>query len=306
MKRILITIVLDVVLSFYCLSNPVVTSIPFQLNKKFIIVHASADGKKGNFLLDTGVSEMILNNKHFNGKLTDSHFYGIHGNEIEKETKFVRFYLEGFEKKTIAILTDFNALESMTGVELLGVIGNNIFKNCELVIDYTFKELTIYQLDKNGIPLSSKEIHQNSLDTLSFLWVLGIPLVEVYANGKLLKMLVDSGATANVIDENEVEGLNTDLNLLREVSLISFGPEKVSVKYQLIDKLRVGKLICPPMKTLFVSLDHLNEIQTRSNVHGILGYEFMSNFRVAINFKKREVYLWDRESVELQWILANK
>lgn len=305
MKSIFFAILLHFALPLYSLANPAITSVSFQLKKKFIIVQASVNGKRGHFIFDTGVSDIILNNKYFTGKLTGDKFYGIHGNEVEKEFALIRIDIEGFEKKAVATVTDFTALERLTGLELLGVVGNAIFKDCEVVLDYIFKEVTIYRLDKKGIPLFSKKLHQTAMDTLPFVTKKGVPLVEVNVNGERLTMIVDSGATANVMDRSEFNRLNTGSSPVLEVSLVGFGSEKVSVKSQSIDKLRVGLLTCPPMKTLIVDLDHLNLTQNGRRVEGVLGYEFLSNFRVAINFKKREIYLWDRESVELQWALAN-
>jgi hypothetical protein len=306
MKAILFAIVLNVVVPFYSLSNPTVTSVSFQLTRNLIIVKASVNGREGLFILDTGVSEIILNNRYFNGMPTGEKFYGISGSEMDKEIEAIRFDIGGFEKNVVAIVTDFTALEKISGLELFGVIGNSIFKNCEVVLDYIFKELTIYQLDKKGNRLTSKNIHQRPLDTLSIIIGRGVPYVEVNANGQRLKMSVDSGATANVMDIRGMDRLNSSFLQVTEGSMASFGPKKVPVKSQIIDKLIVGNLSCPPMKTLFVNMDHLNKSPSGIRVDGILGYEFLSNFRVAINFRKKEIYLWDRESVEQQWAIASK
>ncbi|WP_373495063.1 hypothetical protein [Aquiflexum sp.] len=305
MKTILLAIALDLLLPFYSLSNPAVTTIPFQLSRNLIIVQASVNGKSGLFIMDTGVSEIILNNRYFYGNPTDDRFYGISGSEMVKEVDFIRFNLGGFEKQVFAIVTDFSALEKTSGLELFGVIGNSIFKNCELVLDYTFKELTIYQLNKRGNRLSPKNIHQIPLDTLPFTLGNGVPFIEVLANGKRLKMSVDSGASANVMDIQEIDQ-NSSTKRVAQQSLASFGPKEVSVKSQIIENLMVGNLLCPPMKTLYVNLDHFNKSQSGIKVSGILGYEFLSNFRVAINFRKKEIYLWDRETVELQWAIASR
>jgi len=305
MKATLFAIVLYLVLPFYSFSNPSVTSISFQLTRNLIIVQASVNGKEGLFILDTGVSEIILNNRYFNGERTGDKFYGISGSEMEKEVQFIKFDIGGFEKQLFAIVVDFTALEKVSGLELFGVVGNSIFKNCEVVLDYTFKELTIYQLDKKGNRFSSKNIHQRPMDTLSFIVGKGVPYVEVNANGQRLKMSVDSGASANVMDIEGIDRMNLSFSKVMKGSMASFGPEIVPVKSQIIDKMVVGKLLCPPMKTLFVDLDHLNKSHSGKRVDGILGYEFLSNFRVAINFRKKEIYLWDRESVEQQWALAS-
>ena len=66
MKALLSAIVLNVLLPFCSFSNPDVTSIPFQLHGKLVIVEAEVNGKRP-FHPRYGVSEIILNNQYFNG-----------------------------------------------------------------------------------------------------------------------------------------------------------------------------------------------------------------------------------------------
>ncbi|AVR44017.1 hypothetical protein C7S20_01365 [Christiangramia fulva] len=308
MKAIIFAIVLDLLLPIYSWSNPTVTSVSFELTRELIIVKAAVNGREGLFILDTGVSEVILNNRYFNGRPTGDKFYNINSTEMDKEIEVIRFNIGGFEKKVVATVTDFTAMEKFTGLELFGVVGNSIFKNCELVLDYIFKKVTIYQLDKKGNRMSSKNIHKKPLDTLSFFTGRGLPFIAVNLNGQRLNMIVDSGASANVMDIRQIKRLNLGLRI-QEDSLAGFGSKGVSVKSQKIDNLIVGNLTFPAMKTLFINLDHFNQRQRGSSqiirADGLLGYEFLSNFRVAINFRKKEIYLWDRESVELQWTIAN-
>jgi hypothetical protein len=305
MKAILIAIVLYWGVPSDSISNPTTTKVSFHLSKNLIVVNASVNGKEGLFILDTGVSEIILNDRYFKGRHTKEKFYGVSGNEMVRKIEFIRINLGGFEKKVVATVVDFTALEKATGMEILGVIGNSIFATCEVVLDYVFKDLTIYQLDKKGNRLSPNSIHQTPLDTLSFIMGRGVPFVEVNVNGQRLKMSVDSGATANVMDIKEIDRLDSNILLIKEGSMASFGSDEVKVESRIIEKLIVGKLSCPPMKTLFVNLDHLNQNRIGKRVNGILGYEFLCNFRIAFNFSKKEIYLWSREFVEQQWAIAS-
>ncbi|HSF52522.1 MAG TPA: retropepsin-like aspartic protease [Algoriphagus sp.] len=304
MKAILFSLVLGWVVPLFNLKNTPVTSVSFHLVRNLIIVQASANEKEGYFIVDTGVSEIILNNRYFDGRPTSEKFYGVNGIEIDKEISFIKFNLGGFEKKVIATVTDFTALEKIAGIELLGVVGNGVFKDCELVLDYTFKEITIYQLNKDGNRLSSKSIHQKPQVTLPIFVARGLPFLEVNAKGKQLKMILDTGASANVIDSREIDHINTSLFRVGVDSMASFGQDIIAVKSLKVNELKVGMLNCPPMKTVFFPLNQLNQNQWGITIDGILGFEFLSNFRVAINFRKREISLWDRESVEQQWAIA--
>lgn len=306
MKAILFFLVLGWVVPFFNLKNTPITSVSFHLVRNLILVQASANDKEGYFIVDTGASEIILNSRVFRGTPTEKKFYGVVGNEIENEIKYIKFNLGGFEKNLPAHVTDFAALEKTLGLDVLGVVGTSLFKNCELVLDYTFKELTIYRLNKDGNRLSSKSIHQKPQATLPLIVARGLPFIMVNSNGRELKMILDSGASANVMDSRDINHQNSDLLRTNVDSLATFGQDIVAVKSIKVKELKVSNLSCPPMKTLFVPLNQLNKNQWGMRVDGILGYEFLSNFRVGINFRKQEIYLWDRESVELQWAIAQK
>ncbi|WP_194977166.1 retropepsin-like aspartic protease [Aquiflexum lacus] len=306
MKTILSFIVFGWIIPHYNLKNTPVTSIPFDLVQNLIIVKATANGKEGYFVVDTGVSETILNKRYFKGSATGIKFYGIHGNEIENEIWPIKLNIEGFEKNMIGVIIDFTALEKKTGLDLLGVVGNSLFKNCELVLDYTFKELTIYRLNKEGNRISSKNIHQEPQSTLPIILGKGLALIEVKMNGKKLKMILDTGASANVMDIQEINHIGSGSSRVREVSMAGFGKNIIQVKSSKVNEWMVGNLPCPPMKTLFVTLNQLNQNNWGNRVDGILGYNFLCNFRVSINFRKKEIHLWDRESVELQLANAKK
>ena len=53
------------------------STIPFQLAGKLIIVKATVDGQPGNFILDTGVSKLVLNDRYFEGEPTDKVFTAL-------------------------------------------------------------------------------------------------------------------------------------------------------------------------------------------------------------------------------------
>jgi hypothetical protein len=283
-------------------SNPAITVVPFQLKNGLIIVKAKINGKEGNFILDTGATDITLNERYFNGKANGQHFFGINGSVSQSEIELIHFNLGGFKKNTNATITNFTALEESIGIELFGVVGNSPFTKCELVIDYIFKEVTIYRLNKNGMRKKGKWTHMDPSDTLQFFLKGKMPIIQAKAGKHRLMMGLDSGASACVMDENFMEKLNNCFQVFDKTTLTSFGHGRSEVPYSQLNNLRVGKLPCPPMKTLFVSMAHFNQHVKGQQLDGILGYDFLSKFRVAINFRKKEIYLWDGHTVEEQWL----
>lgn len=64
-----------------------------------------------------------------------------------------------------------------------------------------------------------------------------------------------------------------------------------------IHNFQIDNLMLPPMETIFMPIDPLNKL-SGPDIDGLLGQEFLKHFQVAINFKKKEVYLWYKDEAE--------
>lgn len=133
-------------------------SIPFKFINNLIIIPIQVNGVSLNFMVDTGVEETIL----FSVDDTD----GVSFSKIEK----VRIKGFGSKEAFDAYKSDNNKLEiknytdtshciylvldqninisSQVGVPVNGIIGNKLFKNKCVKIDYISKRITIYNDEK--------------------------------------------------------------------------------------------------------------------------------------------------------------
>ena len=62
---------------------------------------------------------------------------------MDEETENIKINIGGFERQLLQ-LSRFSELEKISELELFEVIGSKSLK-CEVVLDYIFMELTIYQ-----------------------------------------------------------------------------------------------------------------------------------------------------------------
>ncbi len=287
-------------------ADPGVTVIPFGCVNKLVIIQAETDGKKGFFILDTGTPDLTLNNLYFQGEAAEKVFYGINGEALEVQVKFVRLHIGGFIKDTEAKIVDFTAIEAYTGMPVLGAIGNKVFKDCEVVFDYVFKEFTIYRLDKNGKPLHNRALHEPPRDTLPFTPKGSMPSVEVRVGEKTLRLGLDSGAGVNVLDESKKPEIESRLKNGGKKAVSGFGTDTLVASSAQLDSLVASKILCPPLNVFFISLKQLNLNLPGPDLDGIMGYEFLSRFRTAINFRKKEIYIWDAAYVQEQLAAVQK
>lgn len=111
------------------------------------------NGKKLNFLLDSGASYSSINEKALRGlkyektEEVGTH-YGIEGELVE--SRYIQMnveyansnYLENFQ--VVDLSKAFNQMKAETGVNLHGILGNSFFTRYKYILD--FDELTAYSI----------------------------------------------------------------------------------------------------------------------------------------------------------------
>lgn len=268
---------------------------------KLMLVRASVDNKEGFYILDTGTPDLVLNRTYFDGELSPNVYSGINDEALAFQTRNVDLRIGDFEVRVKAIIIDFSAIESLTAVPILGAIGNDAFKDCEIVFDYVFNnEFTIYRLDENGNPLKRRALHQSPSQTLPFLSKGSMPSVLARIGGQAVRLGLDSGSGANLVDKRGKSQFGCCLKDLGKKRLVGFGSAVEMTPFAEISGLTVGEIHCKPMQAFVRSLRQLNSDFKGPDIDGVMGYEFLSRYRTAINFRKKEVHIWDTDYVQQQ------
>jgi hypothetical protein len=114
------------------------------------------------------------------------------------------------------------------------------------------------------------------------------PLVQVTINGRGLDMLLDSAETGMVLDDE----------VAHELGLTTYGPyadDASGHRYPtrtVIASLAIGDL---KMRNVFVSCRHVNRFENSvgRKAVGIIGYDFLANAVVAVDYVNRTVRAFD-------------
>ncbi len=269
-------------------------TVPFQLAGKLIIVRCTVDGQTGNFVLDTGVPNLMLNARYFEGEPTDKEFRGINGLVVGKlavcmpDLEIGEYTWE----KTYAEVVPMLGVESAKGIPIHGLLGTKLFRNYILWIDYQTLEIRLFPLDKTGT--NPDFLHLTPpLEVLPFKWKSSTPLINAQIGSKELSLTIDTGAEINLIGNKYRDELSGQANGEDERRFGGLAAQSQRVTVRSLSVPFVGTFSCGPMKTAFVDLSEYNRFVQGPVAHGIFGYEFLSQFQVAFDFKKREIYLWE-------------
>lgn len=289
-------IALFLVVSFNSILLGSYATIPFQVEGKLIIIEATVDGQKGNFILDTGISELLLNNRYYEGHETSKRYYGLNGQggtmELGRPTVQIGEQNWG---RVYAQIVPMVAIERSKGIRIHGLLGTEVFKKHILMIDYSKGELRLYPLDRNG---ENGSFAQGPIpdEVLAFKYKGGTPLINLQVGGKKLKLALDTGAEVNLFADKYLEQLGSFIKQRRQQRFHGFGNKGQKATFASLSGVQTAFREIAEMKTAFANLDHYNRHVIGPKTDGIMGYEFLQQFRVAFNFKKREVYLWEKEN----------
>lgn len=273
---------------------------PFYLVNKLIIVQATVNHETGWFILDTGLPDLILNKRHFNGKGKQYNFQEIHGNAVSASKITIDFRYGGIQLKGREVMAlDLNHLEKKTKLPIKGMIGQKLFQKYELLLDYDQKMITCFRLDRKGNKLATTMVPEYPpTDTLSFKLKCHLPVVKMKWGGSLLRFGLDTGAGINLVTHEQSNLLVNSGYKVVKVKLLNMDTPKKAVPRKMINAAKLGNHKLLPMKAIPCDFNAINKNLAGKDLDGILGYEFFKQQKVAINFKQRKLYLWSNSIIE--------
>ncbi|MEZ4955023.1 MAG: pepsin/retropepsin-like aspartic protease family protein [Saprospiraceae bacterium] len=280
-----------------------VLTIPFHLVKKLVVVKAIVDGKKGNFIIDTGAEAMILHDKYFVGQInTGQRAADFAGLSIAFKTRTVKFQWQDNKPITCsAVVTSLSALEQLLGADIMGYIGYDILKNYEVVFDYQSRNITLFELGKRGKRKSPEPLHTDASDTISLKPNGPLPYLTVQLGGQKLKMGIDSGASINLLQTRATKKLNDHFEANGVEATAGFNGEVTLSEQGYLRQLKIENTIWSSMKCVVSEMSELNRTVPTS-LDGLLGFEFLKQYKVSINYQRNEMYVWPLESAKLEAI----
>ncbi len=274
--------------------------IPFSRAGNLIIIKAKADKLEGNFILDTGAPGLILNMTYFRDyPVTESpsgeQSGGITGSVLDYGKTQVSQLSFGPLKygRVNADRISLGHIENSKGIKILGLLGVQLFKRFEMIIDYDASRIYLHLIDKK----EAKTYQSRQLDDTTAYDVLPIDLLDnkIVTYGKMgnkkLTFLVDTGAESNVLDSRLSENVLSNVVITRRIQLNGAGREKTDALYGDMSNLKMGNRDIANMPVLVTNMAKMCFSYDRC-LDGMLGFDFLSMHKIGFNFVKRKMYLW--------------
>ncbi|MDH5483006.1 MAG: retroviral-like aspartic protease family protein [Candidatus Bathyarchaeota archaeon] len=186
----------------------------------------------------------------------------------------------GIGKRQVPIaLGDLSKLSEETGTLLDGIIGSPFMKDYEVVIDYPQMEI-LFEESRQERRLPTKF---RLVSKANFI------VVETELNGKgPFNFLVDTGATKTVMTEQIGQTFGLHGNICGEKKALSGFFAGTTMVLSKVKSIQVGKAKSSDVEVGVQDLQLLCDA-VGAPLDGVLGYTFMKDYRVTINYPKREM-----------------
>jgi hypothetical protein len=273
--------------------------IPFTRVGKLILIKGKADTTEGNFVLDTGAPYLVLNNTYFRYMQSvhesDELQAGINGREdLAEKTVVKKFSLGTFTYyKVETDLLNLGHIENVRGVKILGLLGVAMFKQCELVIDYEKSVIYLHYINRNERKTYRHEMLNDASQYSEHSFTLrdNRIVVQTKLATKKMQFVIDYAAETNIIDSRMPGSVLDSVKINGRVLLSGANSKKVEAITGSMFGFSVGNLEPKELPVIITNLENTcfgNDMC----INGVLGYDFLSRYKMVFNFVTRKLYVF--------------
>ena len=123
-------------------------------------------------------------------------------------------------------------------------------------------------------------------------------LMKIKINNRFANMIIDTGASRTVFDENLIlEFLENDKTEFEENERLStgLGTNTMKSKAFMLDSLKFGEFEIKDYQAVVLDLKHVNESYKMLNlpiIHGVLGGDLLKKYKAVIYYKTKMIKLY--------------
>lgn len=271
------------------------SSFKFSIENGLIILPVTVEGKRLNFIFDSGMNSIIIFDKRDikNWKTRQKNkvtFSGLGGNKIVRGIRFdgLSVNMPNIRGKGLSLVaTTYTTLpNNFENIKINGVFGYQLLSKFIVQIDYKNNIITLIQPEYFVSPLDASQLDLTIVNTKPYI---KCPVIidEKKFN---LNLLVDTGAgTPMIVNANSIPGTNLN-GSAKMVGIGLAGP--IIVKNVTINDIVLGTYHLPKDFEAWVPVNNSFPNESKKIIRdGTLGVETLSQFIVTFDYFNNKIYL---------------
>jgi hypothetical protein len=276
------------------------TSIPIKIINNLVFIPIKVNGAELNFLLDTGVEEIILFSlednpgvKFFNSEKIN--LRGLGSKESIEGLKTTNNILEinGLKSKNqliYVILDESFNLSSQIGIPVNGIIGYQFFKDHLVSINYAKKKLEVSKNNELNISRLRKRYEEVSI-TIERHKPYLLANVLIDEKNVQVKLLIDNGNSDSIwLFENLSEDIKVPSRNFEDFLGKGFSGD-IEGKRARVSKFTFDKYSFNNPIVAFPDSSSIKSVRMVENRLGSVGGGILKRFSVVFDYKNEKLYL---------------
>lgn len=264
-----------------------------------MILKAKVDTIEGNVVLDTGSPHLVLNVTYFRdypiNTVPDGEQTNITGSTAPLYTTTINSLSFGNLRyyKLEADLVSLGNIENTRGIKILGLLGVELFRQCEMIIDFENNLIYLHRIAKKEAATYKHILLNDTSQYRSFPIEIDDNhiIVSTEMAEKKLKLAVDCAAELNILDSRLPHQVFENFAVAGKVKLTGVGNKQVDALFGNMSNMKLGK---EDMGNILVTVTNLERTCFAHSgcVNGVLGFSFLSMHKLGFNFVTRKMYIW--------------
>ena len=291
--------------SSFSFPDPVVTCdseiavIPFTRAGNLILIKGRADTTEGNFILDTGAPNLVLNITYFRNypstTAANQDQGGITGTTLASDATSISRFSFGPVKyyQLDADRINLGHIENSKGIRILGLLGMQLFKRFEMIIDYEKNLMYLHLIGKKEANNYSSSQLKDTAAYNTFPVTVQDNKLLTFARmeGKKLTFLIDTGAESNILDSRLPDKIFENVTVTGRILLAGTGSKKTEALSGDLKNLKMENFVIGSLPVIVTNLEKMCTAYDRC-LDGMLGFDFLSLHKIGFNFVKHKMYIW--------------
>ena len=265
--------------------SPELYTLPFTKADGLLLVEAQMDDQVGVFIFDTGADGILINSSE-SADGQDVSFETLTGVVTASEVTVPEItFGDHVFNKVEAFTSDLSALESYLDIQLLGILGVDIFENNVLYIDSNNGLIRVFdsasELADYNFPASMLKV---KVEVVNNKFILPLEVGEATYH-----FLLDSGSSVSMVDLDIIDEESL-IRQARSLELYTAGPHSETTSIYQAQEVKLSNLKVKNMQFGVTDFSNLNA-SLDEPIAGILSIEQLAISAMILDKKNEILYL---------------
>lgn len=190
-------------------------------------------------------------------------------------------------------MTPLGHIENARGIKILGLLGIELFRQFEMIIDFDRMLIHLHRIGKKEAAgyRHAMLMEETAYQTIPIDLMDSRIVAQTELAGKKMKFIIDCAAESNILNSKLPDKVWDQVTITRRVVLTGSGSKKAEALVGDLRSMKIGNVELQSLPVLITNLENTC-FSYNGCIDGVLGFDFLSLHKIGFNFVTRKMYIW--------------